>query len=143
MASSHDNISTPGSTRQDTLKLLGPGAHSKPSPSHVKVARIIVFALLNFSIVLCICSVSIPSLVLCLHSHSLYRSFIRLIQKSFASHIAILVYLVCPGTELVLTGDHALMKAKSKAVVICNHQVGKFLLLFDSLFRCTLVCVLD
>ena len=52
-----------------------------------------------------------------------YRKVIIVTERSFGSMIIFLCSLLSPGTQLVLTGDHELLKETEKAILIANHQI--------------------
>ncbi|KAJ3360875.1 hypothetical protein HDU91_004246 [Kappamyces sp. JEL0680] len=55
--------------------------------------------------------------------YSQYRSVIVITERSFGSMCVFLCAILTPGTELVLTGDHELMKECEKAILMSNHQI--------------------
>ncbi|KAJ3404863.1 hypothetical protein HDV05_006873 [Chytridiales sp. JEL 0842] len=65
----------------------------------------------------------LPSPLLLLHSHSLYRSYSRLMGSLWGSVVVITIYVLCPGTTLVLSGDFDKIDQWGKAVVMANHQI--------------------
>ncbi|KAJ1563311.1 hypothetical protein HK405_002518, partial [Cladochytrium tenue] len=88
---------------------------------YLKVAG---FLLILFATAGGIVLAQLPSLVLLLHSHALYRSYIRLTEKVFGSLSVVLTYLFCPGSVLVLTGDHErLQRRDQKLLLFANHQI--------------------
>ncbi|KAJ3412438.1 hypothetical protein HDV05_000742 [Chytridiales sp. JEL 0842] len=103
-------------------KPLLPGAHLPPLKGPMVFIRMATFIIINVLTCVAIVGLQIPSFLLYLHSHSLYRSYIRMTENIFASMLITLLYFCCPGTKLVLTGDYEFMRPKTKSVVICNHQ---------------------
>ncbi|KAI8854376.1 acyltransferase-domain-containing protein [Chytridium lagenaria] len=67
--------------------------------------------------------IQIPSFVLLLHSHKLYRYYIRLTEQIFGSMLVITTSLLCPATKLVITGDFDLIKPKHRSILFANHQI--------------------
>jgi hypothetical protein len=103
---------------------LVPGAHLPALQGPLLYVRMAVFFSLFVASATAIVGLQIPSMLLLLHSHALYRSYVRLTEHVFASSVIVLFYICCPGSKLVLTGDFDMMRPKTKSVIICNHQVS-------------------
>ncbi|KAJ3315741.1 hypothetical protein HDU76_002127 [Blyttiomyces sp. JEL0837] len=131
--------STPGSpsgpsyTSEMVETSVEPNPSSAPSTSEAPLTRqeailfyskMALFIFILFGTCLGVLALQIPMLLLYLHSHTLFRSGIRITEQMFGSMVILMVYIFCPGTALVLTGDFDKFKgSKSKSLVFANHQI--------------------
>ncbi|KAJ3098950.1 hypothetical protein HDU96_010881 [Phlyctochytrium bullatum] len=98
-------------------------ASPKKEPEFMFYFRMAVFLFVIAGTSFCIVMINIPSLLLLLHSHALYRSYVRLTEQIFGSVLVVTTGLLCPETKLVLSGDFDLVKPKNRAILMANHQI--------------------
>jgi 1-acyl-sn-glycerol-3-phosphate acyltransferase len=98
-----------------------------PHRSSVSYAQMMLqvslFMLLTVGTSFAILLLQLPSLLLNLHSHELYRSYIRLTEQIFGSICIATLYLLSPETKLIVSGDIDMIKPHSKSIWISNHQL--------------------
>ncbi|KAI9105883.1 acyltransferase-domain-containing protein [Phlyctochytrium arcticum] len=66
--------------------------------------------------------IQFPSLPLRVFSRRVYRRYIQFTQAVFGTLLVLLTWLFTP-LEIVVTGDHELLKGDSMTVIMANHQI--------------------
>ncbi|KAJ3220015.1 hypothetical protein HDU67_007748 [Dinochytrium kinnereticum] len=118
-------------TNGSTSKATAPAASSPSTappprpeePAYIVYMRMTVFAVVMTATAFSIVMIQLPSFILLLHSHKLYRWYIRLTEQIFGSVVVVTTGLFCPATKLVLTGDFDLIKPKHRSILFANHQI--------------------
>ncbi|KAJ3160314.1 hypothetical protein HK101_000918 [Irineochytrium annulatum] len=91
-----------------------------PEPILMAVKGATLFVLLE-GVSLCINVVQVFSFPLLMVDHRLYRNYIRVTERLFASLMVLLTYLLMP-VHLSITGDTSGLKASTSTLLISNHQ---------------------
>jgi hypothetical protein len=86
--------------------------------------RVVSWVLYSLGSVIAVLTLGFPAYMLrFLHSHTVFRSYIRLIQQYYGISLVIMIQLFMPGSKIVLTGDYDLIQPHSKSVAMANHQL--------------------